>query len=100
MEVSSIAEFNLLGLLILDDLEEVLRLDWIERRDQACTHGDLVRAFDLCILQLRCYHLNGSVVQVIGSTGFLRPYCDFSLVVILRGDFSVFWNTQIADLRI
>jgi len=33
MEVSSVAEFNLLGLLILDDLEEVLRLDWVKRGD-------------------------------------------------------------------
>jgi len=98
MEVSPIAEFNLLWLFILDDFEEVLRLNWVESRDQACTHGDFVRPFNLCILQLRRYHLDGSVVQVIGSTGILRPHRDFSLAVILLGDFSVFWDTQIADL--
>jgi len=97
MEVSSVVEFNLLRFFILDDFKAVLWLDWIESRDKAGTHGDLVRPFNPCILQLRFYHLNGSVVQVIGSTSFLRLYRDFSLAVILLGDISVFRDTQITD---
>jgi len=64
VEVGAFAAHGLLGLLVLHHLEEVLRLDRVERRHHGDSHGHLCCVGASRILQQGHHHVSCAIAQL------------------------------------